>query len=351
MTNNDKNNAKIVHESEVQRQYVRLQLPVELEIAGKRYMSEDWSGGGLSLCVSPQERAASSTLLREGAHFNAVMLFKFGMFDINIPVELEVRHVAEAKGRIGCRFANVSPGQMSLLQFIVNAYITGEIVRVGDVIEIVARNNEARPRSIPAGGTSPVRRGAGWFFVAGATAALALYIGMSLWERAFVVRLNAASVVSESLVVEAPKLGQLFYQPVKPGARVKKGEPLLMVQTEKGNMVSVDSPCNCIVRERLSDNYARVSTGDPVLRLISSDAQPYVEARVPTQDALRLSPGMSAHIALPGGANVEGSVAALDAQAQQSGHTVVYIEPKGKIEARFIGGPATVRIGTLGGGE
>lgn len=343
---NNTNKAKIVHEAEVQRQYVRLQLPVEVEIAGKRYVSDDWSGGGLSIRWSVEERAASSTLIREGAQFSAVMLFKFGLFDINIPVNLEVRHISDAKGRIGCRFANVNPGQQSLLQFIVNAYITGEIVRVGDVIDIVARDNTARPRSIPAGDVNPARRSLGWFAVMGATAALALYIGLGIWERAFVVSMDAAAVMSEPLVVEAPKLGRLFYQPIKPGQKVTKGTPLLSVQTVKGNMESVDSPCNCVIRDRLLDNHARVSTGDPVLRLISTDAAPYVQAHLATAQALRLKPGMAATIALPGG-TVSGHVSSIE--AGEGGMATVYVEPEEKLAADVVGGPATVRVSTLGG--
>ncbi len=340
-----KQGGNIVHESEVQRQYVRLQLPVEVEINGRHFISGDWSNGGLSVRV-PEEDAQSQAMFREGAQLKALLLFKFGSFDINVPVEIEVRNIAA--GRVGCRFVNLGPSQLSLLQFIVNAYITGEIVRAGDIIEIVSRNNTAPKRSVPAGGTQPAKRTFGWLAVLAASALLVAYIGAGIWERMFVITSNAGAVLAEPLVVEATKSGKIFFQPIAPGTQVKKGAPLLMVQTLKGNMESVDSPCNCIVRERLLDNYARVHTGEPVLRLLSADAAPYVEAWIPADQALRLTPGTEAVVTLPGrSAPIAGKVTGLEAGRQKAGEALVFVELSEKPSPEQIGGPATIRINTF----
>lgn len=336
-----KGSATLVHESEAQRQYIRLQLPVEVEIEGQRYISEDWSGGGLSLRL-PE---GPHPLAQVGVTTKAVLLFKFGTFDINVPVELEVRNVIGS--RIGCRFSNVGTAQLSLLQFIVHAYVTGEVVRVGDIIEIVSRNNTAPKRALPAGGTAPAKRTLGWTLALAASALLITYIGFGVWERAFVVRSDEAVVLSESMVVEAPKSGRLFYQPITPGKPVAKGDPLLMVQTVNGNMESVDSPCNCVVRERLLDNYARVHTGEPVLRLLSIDSNPYVQARVPAGEALRVVPGASAIVTVPGkDGSVPGRVVSQVAEESKNGATFLYVELEEKLAPETIGGSATVRIRT-----
>ncbi len=354
MSSEVKKESKIVHESEVQRQFVRLQLPVEVEINGKRYMSEDWSSGGLALRWPAEEMRAG---LREGNTLNAVVLFKFGAFDMNLPIDLEVRNISAEKGRIGCRFTNLNPGQISLLQFIVNAYITGEIVRVGDLMEIVARNNNAPKRSIPSA-TEGLSAGQkfkrrlktlfNWTLVFGASAALLLYIGFGVWERAFIVAADSATVMGETMLIESPKSGKLFYQPLKQGTRVNKGTPLLMVETAKGNMVSVDSPCDCVIRERLHDNRATISTGAAVLRLISAESTPYVEAKLPVPEALRLSVGDVVMLGLPGFDHlVEGKIASMESGESAKAEATLYIEPMEKLPAELIGGPAEVKANTL----
>jgi len=346
---NEKSGATIVHESEAQRQFIRLQLPVEVEIAQKRYISDDWSSGGLSLRWPEEELSAGGTLIREGVQFKARILFKFGLFDITIPVELEVRNVVTAKGRVGCRFVHQNAGQISLLQFIVNAYVTGEMVRVGDIIEIVSRDNTAPKRSIPAPTTTrSFRRFFNWLLVISASALLVGYIGLGLFERAFVVRSDAAVVLSEPLVVEAPASGRVYYQPIAPGTHVAEGTPLLMVQTPGGNMETVDSPCNCILRERLLDNHARIGTGDSLLRLMSADATPYIEAHLPASDALRVKTGDAVQVSLPGAGDVvAGRIASMEAGQSKTGDATLYIELAEKLAADYVGGPATVRVNSL----
>lgn len=349
--------AKIVHESEVQRQYVRLQLPVELEVSGKRYLGEDWSSGGVALKWPADELRAGNELIREGKNFKAVVLFKFDEFQINLPIELEVRNISVEKGRVGCRFVNLTSGQISLLQFIVNAYITGEIVRVGDLIGIVARNNFTGKRSLPSategltGGQKFKRKLSklfNWALVFGASGGLILYIGLGVWERNFIVTVDAATVMSETLLVESPKSGKLYYQPIKPGTRVNKGMPLLMVETEKGNMESVDSPCDCIVRERLNDNHAQVGTGDAVLRLMSTESEPYVQATLPYKKALRLNEGGAVMLGLSGFDHlVTGKILTIETGDDARHQTTLYIEPGEKLPVELIGGPAEVKINTF----
>lgn len=349
---------RIVHESEAQRQYVRLQLPVELEIGGKRYLGEDWSSGGVALKWPVEELRSDHTPIRMEKHFHAVVLFKFDVFQINLPVELEARNVSAEKGRVGCRFVNLTAGQISLLQFIVNAYITGEIVRMGDIIGVVARNNFTDKRALPSateGLTSgqlfkrKLSKMFNWALVFGASGGLLLYIVLGLWERNFIVTADTATVMAESLLVESPKAGKLYYQPIKPGTRVNKGAPLLMVETSKGNMESVDSPCDCVVRERLSDNHAQVGTGDAVLRLMSTESAPYVQAELPYKQALRLNAGDEAMLGLSGFDHlVAGKILSIETGHDIRHQATLYIESAEKLPVELIGGPAEVRVNTFG---
>ena len=51
---------QIVHEAEIHRQYVRLRIPIGVEIDGKRYSVDDWSMGGFGAPDGGADRIPAS---------------------------------------------------------------------------------------------------------------------------------------------------------------------------------------------------------------------------------------------------------------------------------------------------
>ena len=79
----------------------------------------------------------------------ATLLFPFDGFELSLPVDLEVRYINAEGGRIGCRFANLTKRHISSLQFLVGAYVSGEVVNAGDVIdELTLIYNKSRQAAI-----------------------------------------------------------------------------------------------------------------------------------------------------------------------------------------------------------
>lgn len=346
----------VVHESEAQRQQVRLQMPAQIEIGTDRLEAVDWSGGGMAIKWSETSAKSIQHGLTEGKILKAKLLFPFEGFDLSLPVDLEVRYVNAERERIGCRFTNLTPRAMSMLQFLVGAYISGEIVSAGAIMDIVGRNNFTKERKMPVAEEelSPWAR-----FkrrVGKTTASLVVlivsllvfgYLAMSLYERIFVITAKSAEVAADVITITAPTRGIVFFK-LQKDQIVKKGSPLVLVNSITGQTVSVDSPCDCIVKETLVAEQERASKGQPVMRLVDQDAVTYVNAFVPNEEVIRFGANQEAMIRLPGHSNyIHGVVKNLRTSSDGSSLTEVKIAPEIKLPATSVDDPALVKFNTL----
>src|SRR5690349_15867286 len=98
----------ITHEAEVQRQHPRYRLPMKCLHAGTQVSVIDLSVGGIGV--------RSGTFPAVPGHIvDLTLIFPFNGYELTLPVQAEVRYVNEEHGRVGMRFANVSPRQHNLL--------------------------------------------------------------------------------------------------------------------------------------------------------------------------------------------------------------------------------------------
>ncbi len=353
----------IAHEAEVQRQHVRLQLPASVEIGGNRFETIDWSNGGVCIDYpSEEEMNASGAKIEIGNILNGKLGFAFDGFDFSVPMEMEVRYIDRARKRVGCRFINLDKRRLSLLQFMVSSYISGELVSAGDLIDVAGRNNFTVKRKIPAAeeGLSPYQRlqrrmgkTASGGLVVVVTLLLLVYLGASVYERAFVIKASTAVVTADLLPVIATSGGRLTYLNLPPDSKVRAGQPLATILSESGNLVSIDSPCDCYVKEKLFDNGTRAREGDAILKLASLDARPYIQAYVPFEDSLRVAIGQEIMLSYAGDSTYrKGTVTDILARGQDlNGKAVIIIDPEEKLSVEAIDDPVEVRIDTRKGKE
>ncbi len=348
-------NPNIVHEAEAQRQHIRIPLPVRVMIAGQTYMASDWSNGGVGLQVA--EGTSFPMALALGSKCDAVIHFPFEGFGMTLPVQLRITHAGRDSGKVGCAFENLNRQQQSVIQYFVTAYVSGEIIRVQDMLDVVSRNNFTTARTLPdpdAGLTAAQisRRRMEYRLRMGAllclAAILAFYSTISLYERLFIIKASTARVTSEMLTVDAPAGGKVYFQPVAPDALIEKGRPLLNVATGAGNILSIDSPCDCIIKQRLTENNRLVRKGEPLLELVSRSATPYIEAALPPAQAVKLAKGQEALIALPGSKDhLRGKVVAIHAGRGLQENSLVIIEAKKALPVETVNDPVEVRFDTL----
>jgi alginate biosynthesis protein Alg44 len=346
----------IVHESEVQRQHVRLQLPMYVQIGGESFSADDWSNSGVALQWGDAQKKVLGDTLKSGSVISSQLCFAFEGFDLNMPMQLEVRYVDTKKNRVGFRFIDLNTRQTSLLRHVVSAYVAGEVVRAGDLIHIAGRSNFSQPRKIPSAnaGLTPFQRLKNKLRKSLLTTAVALcstaafaYVVLGMYERTFVVKTNMAQVSADFSTLASTVTGRVYFQPDLLDKEVKKGQPLLMVQTDKGNMVSVDSPCDCIVKKREVENEAMVSRGDVVLRLLSVHSIPFIETRVPAADAVRLAVGKRAVLEFAGHKRyLDGKIIRITSD-EFGAPADVLIQPSDTLPVSWVDDPVEVRFDTL----
>ncbi|MEZ5667944.1 MAG: PilZ domain-containing protein [Alphaproteobacteria bacterium] len=349
----------VVHEAERQRQHVRLRVPLIVEIAGQRYNVQDWSVAGFSL-------PASALSLPEGHSYNARLVLAFAEFEFDLKVRFEVVYVSDATGRIGCRLVDQTPQQLSVLQFMVDAYLSGEIVQVGDLFDIARRDNFIAVKQVPKL-TDRERwwqRARGWLFgtaVAAVSLGLLALIAGSAYERMYVIDAHSAVVTTDLIHIAAPQGGRLAYGAAVGAGTVEAGQPLATVTTPGGSVFYVDSPCDCSVVDVLSSDDSQVGVDASLLLLAPEGAQTRISALIPYDDAMRLREGEPAALTF---AAVDGSygghIAKVDLRRQltelgqplMDAEAVVTAEvtivPDQPVPVDWIGKPVGVRIDVFG---
>jgi alginate biosynthesis protein Alg44 len=340
----------ISHEAEVQRQHTRYRIPMRCELRGTQYEVADWSIGGFGL-------ASVSDELKAGRLEPVRISFPFGDYSLTMTMDTEVRYVDVAKGRAGFKFVNATRRQIDVLRFVIDAYLSGEVVDARDVIEVSARRNEAQARPVPAIEAPATLKGkvsqiSGRVVRLGVAAAagivLTAFVGTSLYDRLLVVPARSAIVTTDLVTVPSPVGGSVAF--LAQAETVKRGEPLAALETIDGKSNMVASPCDCLVQVRYAVMGDFVTAGMPMISLRRQDAKPYVAAFVPRDQIMRIYDGATARVVLTNGQQITDTqirvVPANEQNASAPGSNelikVVVDLPAGTDAARRIGEPAKV---------
>ena len=339
----------IVHEADAQRQHVRVNLPASITIDGKIFTASDWSNAGMSLSVTDK---GDMKLFKEGNIAGGVLHFELDSFGINVPMTIETRTVDKKAQTVGLKFIDMTQRQVSVMHHMVNAYVTGEITNVNDLIHVVGRNNMSNPRKIPSKDGDNgfdignlVRKCVVGFL----SLLLFIYVATAIYDQAYIVEAKSATVVADGFPVMAPAQGVVGYKGLQSGTFVSKGEALLTVLSDTGTITSTDSPCDCIITEQLIAKGSVVTKSDPILTLIPQNAPLYIEAFVPYEDALNLTKNQSVMISGQGNLlSMPAIIESIQLQKGTANNARVKLSANDKIPADVIGMPVEVRFDTLG---
>jgi len=348
--------ATIVHESEVQRQHTRYRLPVQCQFGDQSFDVIDWSVGGFAIHAPGMDIS-----LRRVLSFRLV--FPLEEYDIVLPIQGEVRNVDAGKGRIGFKFVNASQRQIAVLRYIIDAFLSGEIVSLGDILDVTARTNAAVPRTVPK--RPEPKTAVGRFIesmrpvlsygaIALATFALLAFVFTAVYERLFVTRALSAAISIDTITIAAPVSGQL--EVVTEGADLIPGAPAIAVRDWGQREVLVEAKCACPVVERILPVGSTVIEGAPVLRAALVGAKPYVRAVVDEDTLLRIREGSVATLEFADGTTAEVNltdhppralgVAAMPGSASTA--SIVAFDPGREIPLDWYGAPVRVRFDSFG---
>ncbi len=288
---------QIVHESETQRQHVRLPLPARAEIAGQVCAVKDLSPGGLAV------RDLAGSFAR-GQRLPLRLMLPFGSFSMDISLEAEIQHFNSAAKTAGLRFVDLVADQIALLNHILRAYMAGDVVRAGDVMNVVTRENFVKARRQNA--AAPVGPDLGRQLP---RLAAVLSIGLivtafmlgNMYEKIFVLKTANAAVGGP--LVDVPALREGIYKTVlsPDAASVKTGDPLGEIRNAAGDVTQrVTAPCDCYIVGNDAFDGSYVAAGAPLVTLIPIEAKPWITAVLDPALAGRLEIGDSATINIAG---------------------------------------------------
>ncbi len=299
------------------------------------------------------DSAANMNRFKTGQRYAANLIFKMDSFVLHIPMHLLVRSVNDIDRKIGVAFVEMTPRQLSVMQQLVSAYISGELTSIEDIIHVVERNNFVKPRSIPTPQkTSPVQQAMRLLrkvLIFGLGALIFAYLLLSLYERNFIVSATNAYVDASSFMVNTPTGGTVFFHEVDQGDAVKEGAPLATIQSRTGKITTLESPCNCTFNQPLVADGALVNEGESLLRLAPSGATMYVTAYLPYEEAADIHEGQDAQVALSGSdIRLRGTIDYISSMAVEENNLyrirIVFDEA---IDTSLLGTPAHVTIDTL----
>ncbi len=361
----------LVHESETQRQHVRIRVPGTIEVqsqqGARRHRLHDLSAGGLSF-------EAPGSGLRAGNTLSARVHLNIEGVDVAVPVRFEVRHTDAEDGRVGARFEQLGAAQAATLRRVISAYLSGELLDAGEMMHTLARNNFTSTRRAPA---QPPRRSAlsraralvqtSLMLVLGVAALV--YVGHRVHDRMFGTNSLAARVSGPMYHVEMPRDG-VFHSLVPADGVVRKGSPLGTFETSMFGLVqsqaleanlsrseidallgkdikgTVTSPCDCrVVALRAADGQY-VGKGRRLADLTPMEFEPYVIARFGYREAERLQSGSEVKMHINGEALPRmGEVTQLrhDGDLDSLGSdVVVVVQPESALPMDLVSRPARV---------
>ncbi|MCB1592142.1 MAG: alginate biosynthesis protein Alg44 [Alphaproteobacteria bacterium] len=335
----------IVHESEAQRQFVRLPVPAEATFDGQTYIVKDLTAGGLSI-------VDVGRALNDGQAVKVSLFLPFSSFGLTMELDAIVKYYLPSEKVAGMQFTGLTPDQVSLLNHVVKSFMAGEVVRSGDLMNVAARDNftKARPKKMVDG--KPVvelkRQIPGLLLVTILGIVALGFILNNIYENVFIFKTNNASVQASTIQVRSVERG-LLTSKIKPGQTTiqNRGE----IGTVNGN--DVKSPCDCLITKVHRHTGEFVVEGEPLVSLVQANAVPWVQVTVKPEDARKLNIGTKATIAIAGSkAELTGTVDSIKTETNEWGDAPVFpsvsnqvyviVKPDGKIPSELINRPAHV---------
>lgn len=349
---------QIKHESEYYRQHVRYLIPAKLVFESQTIELHDWSVSGISIDDMPDN-------IGECQNNKAQLVFEFDFFSFVMPIDIErVRFDKETKSFAG-KFANLTNAQLSLLHYVINAFISGEVVSAGDILSVSARDGFIEKdfsKRLDQGLSAWQKTilglkqflSYGLFF--GLIAGLLFFSANTLYQRLFIIESLSAKILAPITVLRAPDNG-FFYNRINDASNLKPGLLMGIVKLVGGGTASVELPCICEVVETHAADGVFIEKGEPLFTLLPPKATLSVDAQIDFEDVRKIKIGDAASVRLTDGSVLPGTVekvtgsisAELSASAAASSplRATVLVSVQSVIPLEMLGTVAYVQINTF----
>lgn len=338
------NEFSVKFEADVQRQFERYQLPLKCEIDGRLFEVIDWSLDGVGL------NSGNYSIPVDSIHA-IKLIFPFEGYNFEIEMTAKVIYTNE-NGRTGLQYDKVAIDQMRLMRYVRDSVLKGEMLAIGEIIDLNRRAAEVAPRKkksavkLSAGErvSSFFSRLFGFLLVTAVCLAVIGFLVSSLYQRMAVIPATSAFVTADLTPFYAPISGIVTF--VAAG-EVEVGQPLATIQPATGLSQTIMSSCACVIEDIAFTINTQANAGDQLLTLRAAQASPYILAMVPSGALADLYRGASVEIDLVDGTHiVGGSVADIPNLTVDNidKDVAVRIDVGVATTDALVGQPATVRF-------
>ena len=317
-------------------------LPFVAVIDGRQFR-----GRGLSLL------AAYVAGLMDPAVLNTTrivrLMFQFDGFFVSIVVDAEMREGAPGSGEVEMIFVNPTGPHLPQLRHILNAFIAGDLVGLGQTIGVAgtAAPNGSNT-ALPIQGRATLRRVVGAASVSLFSLALLAIAGTLAYQQMFVTLVPAlGQVVSTAEVMRATATGQIVFLDLE----ARQGEVAVAIQANSGDVQSLILPCDCTITAQGLREGSTVLIGEPVLQLVSEADQRLVAAAIPPAMVFKLSGADQIELTFPSGATSIATTVPAQPKLGPVGSDVqtILLRAASPIPTDQIGQPVQIRIRHDGG--
>lgn len=346
---------KIVHESEVQRQHVRVKVAAKLIVNNKQFQVMDMSAGGFQM-LDPE------ATFKIGESFSGQLILPFEGFELQTTIPCQVEHFSKDEDIVGCAFSEMTEGQISLVNLVIKSSMTGAIISEGDILHVVGRNNFVKFRKNPDDNASETIQDKVKRY---SSLALLLFCGVlglffilgNIYENITILKSYQGVVQSDSIVARASAAGTFETLLAEDVLQVQKGQPIASI---KGFAVAagagegavsgpslqevtttVYSPCDCYVVYRFARDGEFRALGESLFKLIPVASRPWITVTVMPEEAQRLNLQDDVSIRVAGEASfIEGNVVDFTSVDDETLVTRVRVRPKNDLPTNLVGRPA-----------
>jgi mannuronan synthase len=273
-------------------------MPFMVEIDGRQYRGE-----GLSL-VRAQITGLMDPAIN-GATRLARLLFSFHGFTIAISASCRISDIDGASGQAVLSFDDPTGAHLPQLRHLINSYIAGDLVTMGQVLGVAGseagrRPSQAGPKVDDTKWTAG--RVAGATLMAGLSAALVLAVANLTYVRFYTAPMDRpALVMPEGQMLTALASGQIDY--LNPDALM--GEVAYSIRSSAGPILSVAMPCDCVASLTGAGAGATVMAGEPVMLAHPKGAPLVFQTTVPANSLFDLVSAEKVQLTFPDGFTID----------------------------------------------
>ena len=348
----DKLSPQIVHEAEITRQHARFKIPARMEIDGKIYKLKDWSLTGCAIIDLPEEYVKKFV--------TGKMIFKFDQFETVID-NMKLECLYKRDNYVGCRFTDLTPQQMAILNQIITAYINGDIVTQDDIITAVTKiQMYPKKKKIDEVERKKARAILTLIFVT--IVIILTFLSYIIYKKLFIIEGVNGYIDSNITTLRAPYPSFIKFQKnYKKDDNISQGETVAIAHLVGGGISRIVAPVGGKVFKIHVHDQGYRDTGEPILSLIDYNATQFIHASLFAKEIKKIKIGDIAKIifnrqeyygkiikiSYPEDVSIIKSKPVENVYANPRDFIEVLIQPLQKIDPKWIGTSVYVKIDTF----